>query len=127
MDKDFEKIDIALIDMKHQKITDVYYADIELHDEFLKYRGKFSCEETKDAEDSLLGTQDSEYEWETMVKRASVASIDFDLGTPTDYDKHWSVTVVVAGRPSDLHIYFAEGDRANARKLYEKLVDWFMK
>lgn len=126
MMEDKEVINISLIDMKHQKITDVHYADITLYDSYLQYRGKMECEETKDLDDPMLGVTESEYEWETYVRKSSIASIDFDLGTPDDFQRHWSVTVTVAGRPSDLHIYFSYNDKEGARDLYDRLVKWFM-
>lgn len=119
-----DKIYISIIDMKYQKMTDVFCAYIEIHENYLRYRAKFVTDEPKDKEDLMLGEEEYNYEWDVYIKKSSIAAVELELGTPEDYDNHWLLSISPTGRAEDVRIYFNFSDKNKAEELKNKLVNW---
>jgi len=117
------RIDIELIDMKHQKVLNGK-AFIELRDKTFRYKAFLLSEKAKDKEDPSLGTEEVEDEWDCYLKKDQIVAVDIMLGTPDDFEKHWNITVSCSGRYSDIDIYFKFEEKGKAIKLQQAILNW---
>jgi len=119
-----KRIDIEIIDMKHQETFGPSESFIEIDQNKIRWWTKFSAKEPKDKEDLYLGYTEEEYEWDVIVKRSAIVAVELILGTPEDFEKHWMIEIVVNGRGGDLKLYFKESEKSKAKELFDELVAW---
>lgn len=122
-----DKIDIAIIDMKYQRMLDVSSGFIEINENYLRYRASFKTDEPKDKDDLMLGDEECEYDWDLYIKKSCISSVELELGTPLEYERHWLLSICPTGRAEDIRIYFKEDSKAQAEYLKDKLVNWLFK
>jgi len=120
MEKDFVSVSFELIDMKHEKMINVYGRHLELHPTYLEYYIHFVAEIPKDKEDEGLGTKDAESLRLFFAERQSVTATTLDL---TIYDQ-WQITIYVAGSTDDVYLYYDYSSFKDAKLAYTQINEW---
>jgi len=117
------RIDIELIDLKHQKVLEGK-AFIELRNKTLRYKAYLLSEQSKDSDDVSLGTKEVQDEWDIFLKKDDIVAVDLMLSTPEDFDKYWRVTVSCSGRYDDVDFYFKFEEKGRAIKFQKTILSW---
>lgn len=120
------KIELELCSMRAQEIIETSEAFIELHDNFIHWKVRFSADEPVDNEDTSLGVEAVNSHFEAKAFKTSISAIELEFIQVTKRNKNkenrWCVSICVNGMANDIKMYFPKAQKA--KEIYQTLSEW---
>jgi len=111
-----ELIPFTLIELSEQKPTKTYFAEIQLHDNHLRYRVKFTGDEY--IESSGTWKRDVGFYHDIVAKRDKVSAAELLFTN----QQLWKVKISISGVAEDFNVFY--NDFTEAKVLHEKLIKY---